>query len=74
MKDLRDSRCPTEEEMKEALEACEKGEGTVLEFLRKAHARNAESGEAGGGERPGQLFVRRRNGVTGVFSRREKRN
>lgn len=38
MKELRELRYPTEEEMREALEASEQGPEAVLEFLRKGRA------------------------------------
>ena len=42
MKDLRELRYPTVDEMKAALEAAEQGPDAVLELLRKGHA--AEEG------------------------------
>lgn len=42
MKDLRELRYPTVDELKAALEAAEQGPDAVLEFLRKGHA--AEEG------------------------------
>jgi hypothetical protein len=42
MKDLRELRYPTVDEMKAALEAAEEGPDAVLEFLRKGRAAKEE--------------------------------
>lgn len=52
MKDLRELRYPTQEEMQQALEASEKGPEAVLEFLRKGRAGEDGGGVAGSEEKP----------------------
>ena len=50
MKDLRELRYPTVDEMKVALEAAEQGPDAVLEFLRKGRAAEEGSREDAAGE------------------------
>lgn len=52
MKDMRELRYPTSQEMKDALEAAKKGPEAVLEFLRKGSTEENDSGDATGEERP----------------------
>ncbi len=54
MKKLEELRYPTEEELKEALEASENGPEAVLEFLRNAGApKSQDSGDGCEEDKPG---------------------
>lgn len=50
MKDLRELRYPTVDEMKSALEAAEQGPDAVLEFLRKGRAPDEDLREDAAGK------------------------
>ncbi len=74
MKDLRELRNPTLDELKAALKAAKQGEDAVLEFLRKGRARKKEGGDGSGGEEPEQVIVLGKHGAVGIFSGKEKQS